>query len=67
MAMAEVVVKSWGNSLGIVLPKELTKHENIKSGDRIKIDIIVKKGLEGFGLLKGLGSYVEDTEHEEFA
>ena len=66
MSMAEVEVKQWGNSIGIIIPKELARHEKIKNGDKIKIDITKKGKLEGFGLLKGLPKYVEDFGHEEF-
>ena len=33
----EVVVKEWGNSLGIVLPRELVKKEHIKKNKKIII------------------------------
>ena len=33
----EAEVKQWGNSLGVILPKDLAKKENIKPGDKVKI------------------------------
>jgi hypothetical protein len=66
MSMAEVEVKQWGNSIGIIIPKGLARHEKIRNGDTIKIDIIKKGKLEGFGLLKGLPKHVEESGHVEF-
>ena len=67
MTMAEVQVKNWGNSIGIIIPKEIAEHDTIQEGDTIKIDIITKKKLDGFGMLKGHPSFVrENDDHEEF-
>lgn len=41
----EVKVKKWGNSLGIILPKELVNEKNIKINDKINVDIGVKADL----------------------
>ena len=51
--MVEVELKEWGNSLGVIIPKEITKQEKIESGQEIVIDI--RKGnplKELFGSLK---------------
>ena len=50
----EAAVKEWGNSLGIILPSDLTKKEKIKPGDKIKVIIIKDKNVlkESFGTLK---------------
>lgn len=68
MSMTDTVVKEWGNSLGIILPKKIVKHDGIKKGDTIKIDIITKKRVDGFGMWKGMGlpPFVReyDDEHE---
>ncbi len=67
MTMAEVKVKGWGNSIGIVIPSEIAFHDGIEKGDTIKIDIMKEKKLDGFGLLKGLPSFFpEHDDHEEF-
>ena len=48
----EVKVKKWGNSLGIILPKELVNEKNIKINDKINVDIGVKADLSDiFGTL----------------
>jgi len=35
----EVIVRKWGSSLGIVLPKELVKQKHIKERQKVFIDI----------------------------
>ncbi len=46
-------VKEWGNSLGIIIPKEVIRKENIKPNDEVIINIIKKKKLiKLFGSLK---------------
>ena len=67
MTMAEVRVKEWGNSYGVILPKDLVKHMEINKGDTIKIDIIKKRKIDGFGMLRGIGKFEEEEiSHEEF-
>jgi antitoxin component of MazEF toxin-antitoxin module len=36
----EVVAKRWGNSLGIVLPKELVRERAIKENERLRIEVV---------------------------
>ncbi len=38
-----VIVRKWGNSLGITLPKELVKGQNIKEGDKLVLPVVIKK------------------------
>ena len=67
MTMAEVQVKEWGNSLGIIIPKEIVKHVDLHKGETIAVDIIKKKRMDGFGMLGGIGKFEEEKEpHEEF-
>ena len=48
-----VTVKKWGNSMGIVLPKEIVKNQGIKEGDEIVINVFKKGDLSDiFGTLK---------------
>jgi len=35
----EVLVKKWGNSLGVVLPKQLVDAENLSENDKIILDV----------------------------
>ena len=65
--MVEVELKGWGNSIGIILPSEKLKKLNLHEGDKVEIEIIVKKRLNGFGICMGAESFEEEEEaHEEF-
>lgn len=67
MTMAEVKVKEWGNSLGVIIPREIAKHVDIHKGETIKIDIIKSKRINGFGMWKGARKFEEeDISHKEF-
>lgn len=56
MEAIDVKVKKWGNSLGIILPKDLLDNSEIKEGTKIEIFIRPKnktKVKDLFGILKG--------------
>ena len=49
----EVTVKKWGNSMGIVLPREVVEKEKIKPNQKILVDLVKKADLTKiFGSLK---------------
>ena len=49
----EVSVKKWGNSMGVILPKDIIRRENLKENEKILIDIVKKVDLTRlFGTLK---------------
>ncbi len=49
----EVVLKRWGNSMGVVLPKEMVKREELKENQRLLIEVIKEADLTDiFGTLK---------------
>jgi bifunctional DNA-binding transcriptional regulator/antitoxin component of YhaV-PrlF toxin-antitoxin module len=49
---AEVTAKKWGNSFGIVIPKEIVRAENIKENEKLVVDIKKRQlGREFIGLL----------------
>lgn len=49
----EAVVRKWGNSLGIVLPKEVIEQKHLKPKDRILVEVVKEADLSGiFGTLK---------------
>ncbi len=54
MAAIRTKVKSWGNSLGIVIPKEEAKKQIIRKGDEVLIEIKKPKEeiMKLFGSLK---------------
>lgn len=51
--MVTVTARKWGNSLGIVLPKDEAEKLNIQEGDKVIVEIKKKtnplKELYGFG------------------
>jgi len=54
MIKSETKLKAWGNSIGIVLPKEALKEENLNLNDEIEVTIRKKTNplKEVFGKLK---------------
>ncbi len=65
--MVEVELREWGNSLGVILPREKLKKLDLHKGDKIEIEIIAKKRLDAFGLCKESKYFEEEKEgHEEF-
>lgn len=49
----KVIVKKWGNSMGIVLPKELVRKEHLKENDAVLVDVVKEADLSDlFGSLK---------------
>jgi len=63
--MAEVKVKEWGNSLGIIIPKDIAKHINLHKGETVKIEIIKSKRIDGFGMWRGVGSFKREKDDRE--
>lgn len=55
MAEAEAEVRKWGNSLGIIIPKETVKKENIREKEKIRFIIVRDSNVlkETFGMVKG--------------
>jgi antitoxin component of MazEF toxin-antitoxin module len=55
MTIIKAKPKKWGNSLGIVIPKEVIESEHIKEGRDIEV-VFMKSGnvlRETFGMMKG--------------
>lgn len=56
MAIVRTVAKKWGNSIGVLIPRDVASKEKIKEGQ--KLDIIIMKPnnvlKETFGMAKGL-------------
>ena len=55
MKKMESIVKEWGNSLGVIIPNDIAKNENIKAGDSIEIIVLKTNNIKkAFGSLKNL-------------
>ncbi|HLD05740.1 MAG TPA: AbrB/MazE/SpoVT family DNA-binding domain-containing protein [Candidatus Nanoarchaeia archaeon] len=49
----ELIVRRWGNSFGVVLPKELLRQKKIRPNDKVLIELIKPADLSDvFGTLK---------------
>ena len=65
--MIKVKLKEWGNSLGVILPKDRLRELGLKKGDSVRIDIILDERVDGFGIAKGAKPFEEEEEpHEKF-
>lgn len=56
MELVEAEAKKWGNSLGVILPRDVVEKEHIKENQKIGILIIKdssKTLKSSFGILKG--------------
>ena len=62
MVVVESYVKKWGNSLCIVIPTQAVKNMKIKEEDRIVVDILTKKRINGFGVFKGAKPFVREED-----
>lgn len=48
----EVFVKKWGNSMGVILPKEVVEREHLKENQKIFVEIVKESDLtDMFGIL----------------
>lgn len=56
-------IREWGNSFGIVIPRELVIKEGFKANDRVTIRIDKKQNLEEF-FGKGKGR-IKDVQKEK--
>ncbi len=54
MAFANVVLKKWGSSLGVVVPADVVESEKLKKGEKIRVEIKKVNDLSDFfGSRKG--------------
>lgn len=54
--MVETEARKWGNSLGVVIPREIAEKEHIRESEKVKL-LIIRDGSktlkETFGIVKG--------------
>ncbi len=41
----ETIVRKWGNSVGVILPKELVEKEHLKENDKILVFVVKEADL----------------------
>jgi len=65
MVRAQVKVKQWGNSLGVIIPKDVAQQEGIVANDTVHLSIHKKRTLQEFyGRGKGLHKSVQTIKDE---
>lgn len=62
MPMAETKIKRWGNSLALIIPKDIAKLEELNEGDVVKVDISKEKRIDAFGMFRGAPSFSKEDE-----
>ena len=66
MPMTETKIKQWGNSLALIIPKEIAKREELNVGDIVKVEISKGKRIDAFGMFRGIPKFKEEKEdHDE--
>jgi len=61
-------VRNVGTSLGILIPKEIAKKENVKNGEEIEVSLLrrnVKDVMKLFGTAKGASRFERDHAERE--
>jgi antitoxin component of MazEF toxin-antitoxin module len=57
MVVVETRLKKWGNSLGLIIPKEVIDMEKLKEEEKVRVIVVSKNSSkvlrETFGMLKG--------------
>ena len=49
----EVVVRKWGNSIGVVFPKEFMRKNSLRVNEKVLVDVVKEADLRRiFGTLK---------------
>ena len=66
MVSTDVEVKRWGNSFGVIIPKEAAKKLKLEAGKELSLEITLKEKISGFGLAKGAKSFKRELEEREF-
>ena len=62
MAMTETKIKKWGNSLALIIPREIAKVEDLNEGDIVKMEISKGKRVDAFGMFRGAPSFSREDE-----
>ncbi|HLC64917.1 MAG TPA: AbrB/MazE/SpoVT family DNA-binding domain-containing protein [Candidatus Nanoarchaeia archaeon] len=66
MIKSETRLKAWGNSVGVILPKDALKEENLSVNDEVEV-VVTKKSnplKETFGMLRGLKAKTRKSTDE---
>ena len=62
----EAVARKWGNSIGIVFPKDFVEKAHLKPNDKVVIEVIKAVDLSNiFGSLKTKGKRMSGQEFKD--
>ncbi len=62
MTMTETKLKQWGNSLALIVPKDIVRLEELSAGETVKVEIIKNKRIDAFGIFKGGSSFSKEDK-----
>lgn len=62
MEKTNTKIKKWGNSLGVILPNELVKSQNLKEGLDIEIHITTPQKTKVKDIFGALKDWKKDTD-----
>lgn len=70
MTEYEATIKKWGNSFGILVPREIIQESKLKEESRVRVILLPRGKIvrETFGMLKGLkltGQQVKNDARRE--
>ncbi len=66
MVSATVEIKKWGNSLGVIIPKETIKKLKLDAGEKVHLEIVPKRRISGFGMTKGGKPFKRELIEREY-
>lgn len=66
MVILENQAKKWGNSFGVLIPREIARKINLKEGQILQIEVKLKKRIDAFGKFRNAGQFREEEQgHKE--
>ncbi len=65
MVHATVETKKWGNSIGVIIPREVAKRLDLKPGEKLGIDVEKKERVDFFGVARGKGLRPFERDHND--
>jgi len=71
MAVIETRLKKWGNSFGLIIPKEIVERENMKEEGKLRVVVIKKNSSKvlhetfGKGKITKSGQQLKDEARRE--
>ncbi len=60
--MIVVKTKQWGNSIGLIIPKEIAREKNIEAGEEVLVEIEKKGKKTALQELSGALKFKKPTE-----